>query len=41
MMQSRVKRENLMLFDKIDKRDKKLFTQEERIESYNKSNKKI
>ena len=24
-------------FDKIDKRDKKLFTQEERIESYNKS----
>ena len=23
-------------FDKIDKRDKKLFTQEERIESYNK-----
>ena len=27
-------------FDKIDKRDKKLFTQEERIESYNKSLKK-
>jgi len=27
-------------FDKIDKRDKKLFTQQERIESYNKSNNK-
>ena len=27
-------------FDKIDKRDKKLFTQDERIEAYNKSNNK-
>lgn len=27
-------------FDKIDKRDKKLFTQSERIEAYNKSNNK-
>ena len=27
-------------FDKIDKRDKKLFTQSERIDAYNKSNNK-
>lgn len=31
---------NSNAFDKIDKRDKKLFTQEERINSYNNSKKK-